>query len=245
VNPRGLAAGLLALMLALSGCATVNPRADGAAADVDPFEPMNRAVFQFNVLLDEVALEPVAQAYETVVPQLFRVPIGNVFSNMSDAWTVVNQVLQGKPREAASDAFRVAINSTLGLAGIVDLASEMGLRRNREDFGQTLGRWGMGTGPYLVLPFFGPSSFRDSLGLAVDIIADPLREIGSEGRANNARLLRVVDGRASLLRASRVIEGAVLDKYSFMRDAYFQRRRNQVWDGDPPAEDDQGDEYDE
>ncbi|HWS73783.1 MAG TPA: VacJ family lipoprotein [Quisquiliibacterium sp.] len=240
--PRRLAAGLLALLLAVPGCATVAPQAEGAAAQVDPFEPMNRAVFRFNEFLDEVALEPVARAYDTFVPQLFRVPIGNVFSNVWDAWTVVNQVLQGKPREAASDAFRVAINSTLGLAGIVDLASEMGLERRREDFGQTLGRWGMGTGPYLVLPFFGPSSFRDSLGLAVDIIADPLREIGSEGRANNARLLRVVDGRASLLRAGRVVEGAALDKYTFMRDGYFQRRRNQVWDGDPPFEEDEDDQ---
>ncbi len=231
-----LAAGLLVAVLALSGCAGAGA-GSGALARKDPFEPMNRAVFGFNEFLDENALEPAARAYEAVVPELFRYMIGNFFSNLGDVWTSVHQVLQGKPREAASDLARVTINSVFGFAGVVDIASELGLEKHREDFGQTLGRWGVGSGPYLVLPFFGSSSLRDGLGLAADLAADPLRRIDSEGRENNMWALRVVDTRASLLRAGRVVEGAALDKYGFMRDAYLQRRHNQVWDGEPPPED--------
>ncbi|HOA95005.1 MAG TPA: VacJ family lipoprotein, partial [Quisquiliibacterium sp.] len=131
---------------------------------------------------------------------------------------------------------RFVINTTFGFGGIADVASEMGLERHREDFGQTLGRWGLASGPYLVLPIFGPSSVRDGLGFALDMAADPVRQVETEGFSNNLRLTRAIDQRASLLTAGRVVEGAALDKYSFVRDGYLQRRRNQVWDGDPPPE---------
>lgn len=241
MSRRSLLACALALGIALSGCATApaagSDAPGGHAARVDPLEPLNRAVFRFNEVLDEAALEPLARGYEAGVPELFRYMIRNFFSNIGDVWIATNQLLQGKPREAASDASRVLINSTLGFLGFADVASEMGLEKHNEDFGQTLGRWGVASGPYLVLPLFGPSSLRDGVGVVAGIAADPLREIGSEGRQNNLRALRIVDTRASLLRAGRVIDDAALDKYSFVRDGYLQRRRNLVWDGNPPLED--------
>lgn len=230
---RLIAAGACALAFSLSGCASTG----SPSAQVDPLEPMNRAVFGFNEFVDENALQPVARAYQAAVPELFRYMIGNFFSNLGDLWTAGNQLLQGKPAAAASDASRVLINSTLGFLGVADVATEMGLEKHREDFGQTLGRWGLASGPYLVLPFLGPSSVRDGTGLTLDMLASPLREIDSEGRRNNLRALGIVDTRASLLRAGSVVDGAALDKYSFMRDAYLQRRQNQVWDGNPPLED--------
>lgn len=229
------AAGVLALALVLAGCAGTGA-GSGAAVRSDPLEPLNRAVFGFNEFVDQNALEPAARAYQAAVPELFRYMIGNFFSNVGDVWTTAHQLLQGKPREATSDLARVTINSVFGFAGVVDIATEMGLEKHREDFGQTLGRWGVASGPYLVLPIFGPSSLRDGFGLVADIAVDPVRQIDSEGQANNLRALRILDTRASLLRAGRVVEGAALDKYGFIRDAYLQRRRNQVWDGNPPPD---------
>lgn len=225
----------MAMAIALSGCATAG--GGGPAARVDPLEPFNRAMFGFNEFVDRAALEPAARVYEAAVPELFQFMIGNFFSNVGDVWTAANQLLQGKPREAASDASRVLVNSTLGFLGVADVASEMGLEKHREDFGQTLGRWGVGSGPYLVLPIFGSSSVRDGFGMVADMLADPLREVDSDGRRNNLRATRILDTRASFLRAGDVVDGAALDKYSFVRDGYLQRRRSLVWDGDPPLED--------
>ena len=226
-------AALTAAALLASGCATGG---GGSGAAADPLEPLNRAVFEFNELGDTYVAKPAAQAYSFVVPELFRGMLGNAFSNVRDLWTAANQLLQGKPMAALGDLSRFVINSTFGFAGVADVASEMGLERHIEDFGQTLGRWGIASGPYLVLPIFGPSSVRDGLGFVAGIYADPLRYVGSEGFSNNLRLTREIDQRASLLSAGRVLEGAALDKYSFMRDGFLQRRRNQVWDGDPPAD---------
>lgn len=234
---RALIAGVCVMAIATSGCATAGGAGAGQASRVDPLEPFNRAMFGFNEFVDRNALEPAARAYEAAVPELFQFMIGNFFSNIGDVWTAANQLLQGKPREAASDASRVLVNSTLGFLGVADVATEMGLEKHREDFGQTLGRWGVGSGPYLVLPIFGPSSVRDGFGLVADMLADPLREVDSEGRRNNLRATRILDTRASLLRAGGVVDGAALDKYSFIRDGYLQRRRSLVWDGDPPLED--------
>ena len=228
-----LSALVLAGTLALSGCASTGT---GPRSAADPFEPMNRAVFAFNETADEYVVKPVAQAYTTVVPEYFRGVIGNVFANVGELWTAANQLLQGKPMAALGDLSRFVINTTFGFGGIADVATEMGLERHREDFGQTLGRWGLASGPYLVLPIFGPSSLRDGLGFALDMAADPVRQVETEGFSNNLRLTRAIDQRASLLTAGRVVEGAALDKYSFVRDGYLQRRRNQVWDGDPPPE---------
>lgn len=241
IGPGAVLAAALAVQLLLAGCAsTAGPgtrtAAAGARAASDPLEPFNRAVFGFNEALDDILLEPAARVYANVVPELFRVSIGNVYSNVGDLWTAANQLLQGKPRLAASDLARFTFNSTLGFAGVADIATEMGFEKHREDFGQTLGSWGVGAGAYLVLPILGPSSLRDGLGLQLDIATDPVYRIDRVGQRNNAATLRIIDTRAALLRAGRVLDEAALDKYSFVRDGYLQRRRNLVWDGDPPPE---------
>lgn len=221
----------IAVAAAIAGCATTG--AEGAASR-DPLEPMNRAIYEFNDAFDRAVARPTAQAYEKVLPAFLRDMIGNAFGNVRDVWTAVNQLLQGKPGHAASDAWRVMINTTFGFGGLLDVASEAGIEKHNEDFGQTLGRWGVPPGPYLVLPFFGPSSFRDAPGRGVDLWADPLLTLDSHGRRNNAFLLRAIDDRQRLLDAERVISEAALDRYSFIRDSWFQLRRNQVYDGNPP-----------
>jgi phospholipid-binding lipoprotein MlaA len=230
---------LLAAALLATGCASLPPGTQRSA--VDPIEPFNRAVFEFNRVADDVVVAPVARTYQTVVPELIRWMAGNAFGNLADLTTSIHQLLQGKPSEAISDFSRFVINSTLGFAGVADVASDMGFEKHREDFGQTAGRWGIGTGPYLVLPFFGPSNVRDGLGLAADFVADPLRQLKrdgylSQGRYNSTWIWRAVDVRALLLDATRTIEEVSLDRYSFVRDSYLQRRRSLVWDGDPPEE---------
>ena len=248
-RPRGAAAArrlvaatALAAALGLAGCASTTgaqARADDGgsprASSIDPLEPMNRAVYAFNEFADETVIKPVARGYEAVVPELFRWMIGNAFENLGSVMTPVHDLLQGKPREAAEQLARVVINTTLGFGGLADVASEMGIERRREDFGQTLGRWGVGTGPYLVLPFFGPSSVRDALGFGADVMTDPLSWTTDSATVSNTLwALRYVDLRATLLPAGRLLESASLDKYVFVRDGYLQRRRNQLWDGNPP-----------
>lgn len=231
---RAAAAALCAL--ALGACASTPTPDDRVARD--PLEPFNRSVFAFNDALDKAVIKPAAKGYEAAVPGLFRGMVGNFFGNLRDVWTAANQALQGKPGAAFSDVSRVAVNSTFGFFGIADVASEMGLEKHEEDFGQTLGVWGVPAGPYLVLPFFGPSSIRDGIARVPGFYADPLLELDSHGLRNNLWLTRVLDTRVRLFPAERLLEGAALDKYSFTRDAWVQRRRNQIYDGNPPPSDD-------
>lgn len=200
----------------------------------DPLEPFNRSVYAFNDALDKALLAPVARGYERVVPGPGREMIGNFFGNLGDVWTAFNQLLQGKPGAAASDIWRVAINTSFGFFGIADVASEIGIEKHDEDFGQTLAVWGVPAGPYLVLPLLGPSTFRDAPGRAVDVYGDAL-QLTDNGRRNNLWLIRTLDNRARLFPAERLMRGAALDEYSFTRDAWLQRRRNQVYDGNPPS----------
>ncbi len=223
----GLAALAGAALLA-QGCATSgNPK--------DPLEGFNRAMFALNEGIDTVVARPLAKGYETVVPLPGRTVVGNVFSNLSDPWIGVNNLLQGKFREGASDFGRFLLNSTAGILGAMDVASEIGLDKHEEDFGQTLGRWGVPDGPFLVVPLFGPKTLRDGIGTIADGYADPVYYLVDDVPLRNSIYgLRFVNNRALLLPADRVLEEAGLDKYSFVRDSYLQRRRNLIFDGMPP-----------
>jgi phospholipid-binding lipoprotein MlaA len=223
-----LATALLAVAL-VGGCAST-----GTGVARDPLEPMNRAVFTFNDQVDELLVRPAARAYQTVVPEVLRIAIGNVIGNLLEPWSVLNQLLQGKPLEAVSSAARFGLNTTLGLAGVVDIATPIGLERQQEDLGQTLGRWGLPAGPYLVLPLLGPSSLRDATGTIGSYRLDPVWHSADGDLRGAFTLFFVLESRVRLLGAERVIEGAALDRYSFIRDSYLQRRRNLVFDGNPP-----------
>ncbi|HLA35320.1 MAG TPA: VacJ family lipoprotein [Rhodocyclaceae bacterium] len=232
-------AALLGLTLAgmLGGCATPNAgNAANSYDERDPVEGVNRAVFAFNQGLDTVLIRPMAVGYEFVLPTPIRTGVGNFFDNIGDVFVGVNNLLQGKVADAASDLGRVAINSTLGIFGLFDIASEAGLEKHEEDFGQTFGRWGVGDGPYLVVPVFGPRTTRDTLGLVLDMKVDPVGQVDHVPTRNTLTALRLVNTRATLLPADKVIEEAALDKYSYMRDAYLQRRRNLIYDGSPPRD---------
>jgi phospholipid-binding lipoprotein MlaA len=210
--------------LLLSGCAT-GPNANPQ----DPLEPFNRGVYRFNDTLDSTVVKPVATGYRDTVPSPVRTGVSNFFGNLRDAWSVVNGVLQGRPREAAEDFMRVNVNTVFGLFGLIDIASDMGIPRTTMDFGQTMGRWGAPSGPYLVLPVLGPSTVRDTAGLIVDAQGDPVSQGGeSVATRNSAYVLRAVDTRSTLLSTTDLVEQAALDKYSFVRDAYLQRRDEQV-----------------
>ena len=225
-------AALLLCLSALGGCA-------GGAPLVahDPLEPLNRQVFKFNDALDTAIVKPVAIAYRDHTPTPLRQGIGNVFNNLQDSWSVVNNLLQLKMVYAYDSLARVAINTLVGVAGVVDVASEFGIERHTQDFGHTLGVWGVPPGPYLVLPILGPSSLRDALALSVDWQGDPLGQLPNESVRNAALLLRGLDTRAGLLKATSMLEEAALDRYTFARDAFLQSRRNNIFDGNPPQDD--------
>ena len=227
-NPIRLCAAVGALVLA--GCASA-PATKG-----DPLEDMNRAVFAFNEKIDELVLKPVATGYVKVVPELLRTGIDNVLGNVGDLWSAVNQLLQAKPLVAAEMGFRFVVNTTFGIGGIFDVAGDAGIERRSEDFGQTLGRWGLGPGPYLVLPLLGPSNVRDATALPLDWQASPSGLLEDAGARNATSALTIVHTRARLLSVTRAIDDAALDKYILVRDGFLARRRNLVYDGDPPDE---------
>ena len=226
IRPLSRLFGLLAATAALAGCATgTNPR--------DPLESFNRGVYKVNDALDKAILKPVAKGYRAVVPLPFRGGVSNFFNNLRDVPIAFNGLLQGRFRQAASDSGRFVINSSIGLFGIFDVASNLGLRKHDEDFGQTLGVWGVGSGPYLMLPLLGPSTVRDGSGLVVDFVTNPATYIFEEGQEVwTAFGLRILTLRASLLDAERLLEEAALDRYTFLRDAYLQRRERLIYDGE-------------
>ncbi|TWO81168.1 ABC transporter [Denitratisoma oestradiolicum] len=222
----------LALVSLLGGCATSgNPK--------DPIEGFNRAVFAFNDGLDKVVIKPVAQGYEATLPQTARNGVANFFGNVADVFIGVNNVLQGKMPEAINDFGRVMVNTTLGILGFMDIASDLGVEKHEEDFGQTFGHWGVGSGAYVVLPVFGPRTVRDTVGLVADVNVDPVGNLSDVSSRNTLLVTRLVSDRTALLPADKVIEEAALDKYSYIRDGYLQRRRSQIYDGAPPRLDDE------
>ncbi len=225
---------ILALLgiLVLQGCATVaQPNAR------DPIESFNRAVFGFNEVADKAVIKPVAIGYKAVTPDWFRKGVGNFFNNLEDVWSAVNNGLQGRGQEFSDSVGRVMVNSTIGLLGVFDVASDLNIERHTADFGLTLGRWGVPPGPYVVLPFFGPRTLREVAGMPVDTRGMPLYNIGDQDTRTLLPIADVIDLRAKYLNVSDVLEGAALDAYSFRRDAYFQRQRNIEYDGNPPEDD--------
>lgn len=222
---------LIAVLSGVSGCATTNK---------DPLEGINRGIYKFNDVADRYAMKPVAKAYKAVAPTPVRSGINNFFSNLGTLTTVVNDLLQLKFAQAFSDAGRFVINTTFGIAGFIDVASMDNVPKHQEDFGQTLGYWGVGSGAYLVLPILGPSTVRDASGLVVDTVtSDPiqyLHNIGQVRTYNQVRLVQLVDRRTQLLDATDLVDNASIDPYAFMRDAYLQRRASLVQDGLVPQE---------
>ena len=215
---RNTALALVATGL-ISGCATGPDRKPG-----DPFEPMNRAVFNFNDGVDRYVAVPVAKGYQKVTPQPLRTAVSNFFSNLGDLGNAANALLQLKFTDATEDIMRFAFNSVFGLGGLLDWATPAGLPKHHQDFGLTLGHWGIPSGPYLVLPLFGPSTVRDSMGLIVDVKFNPLNYMEPAVR-NPLYILQFVSVRSDLLGATNLLQQAALDKYSFVRDAYTQQRR--------------------
>jgi phospholipid-binding lipoprotein MlaA len=222
---------VLVSLVLLQACATVanpDPR--------DPIESFNRGVFGFNDAVDRAVVKPVATAYRDVAPQWIRTGVGNFFGNLTDVWSVFNNALQLRGQDMGDSLGRVMINTTIGLGGLVDVASDLNIERHTSDFGLTLGRWGVAAGPYIVLPLLGPYTLREVVALPLDQQGNLVNQISDEGTRIGLSVLNVVDLRAQYLRAGDVVEGAALDKYSFTRDSYLQRQRNRVYDGNPPEE---------
>lgn len=232
---------IAATILLMTGCATTNQ----SAGVSDPLEGYNRAMYSFNDALDTAIIKPVAKGYDTVVPDPLSHGVSNFFSNLNDITVIINDLLQGKFYQAYKDTHRFVLNTTVGVAGIFDVASLSGLTKNNEDFGQTLGVWGAEPGAYIVLPLFGPRNVRDSFGLIGDILTDPVTYIDDDETYFAVAGTRLIDTRANLLKAEKVLDEAALDEYSYVRDAYMQRRQSLVYDGNPPLADDEFDIFED
>ena len=224
--PRLIAATALAL---LAGCAATPSK-------VDPLEPMNRALYKVHDVLDTNIVKPVAEGYATVVPQFMRTGFANVFNNIDDLFSAVNGLLQGKPDKAGNDLGRVLINTFFGMGGLIDIASDAGIERGNEDFGQTFAVWGIPQGPYLFIPLFGPTTVRDGAGVIVRIAVGPVGYINDVALRNSIYGVGYVDLRSQVLESGSIVDTAALDRYIFIRNAYLQRRRYLIYDGKPPPE---------
>jgi phospholipid-binding lipoprotein MlaA len=232
MSARGTYACPAALALAaalLSGCAASPSR-------VDPLEPMNRAFYEFHDAVDTAVVKPVIRAYIEVVPELLRQSVSNVFNNIDDLISVINDLLQGKLDKFGNDMGRVILNTSFGIGGIFDIATEAGIERGNEDFGQTFGVWGFEQGPYLFVPFLGPSTFRDGAGWIARVAVGPVGYITEVPLRNSLYGLGTVDVRAQAVDVGKMVDTAALDRYLFIRNAYLQRRRYLVYDGKPPPE---------
>ena len=222
---------LFVLVALTTGCATTakNPQ--------DPLEDFNRSMFSFNDKVDQIALKPAATVYKKVLPSFVQTGVGNFFGNIGDVTTAMNNFLQARFTDGVNDLTRVAINSTFGLAGLIDIATPGGLPKHDQDFGQTLGRWGVPAGPYLVLPLIGPTTTRDAAAMPVDLETDLWTYKYPVRWRNTGSAIRVVDHRAYILDSSTLIEDAALDRYEFVRDAYLQRRQSKIYSGDAGKQD--------
>lgn len=221
---RAMAYALVAVV-ALSGCAS-NPQNPD-----DPFEDYNRAMFKINQRVDKFTFRPLARVYDTVAPRPVKIGVGNFFGNLGDLWIGANNMLQGKFADGVSDWMRFALNSTWGIAGLLDIASEAGLPKHDEDFGQTLAVWGVGEGPFVVLPFFGPRTTRDAWAIPVDLQFDQVWGVNHVRTRNSMTAFRITHNRANFLGVEKTLAHGSLDRYTYTRDFYLQQRRFKVSDG--------------
>lgn len=227
MRPLFLTTTLLISSLLLTGCA-------GAHNPIDPLEPLNRGVYRFNDTLDKALLKPAAKGYSAVMPTAGKVMVSNFFSNLDDVMVTVNDLLQFKLVQGYSDGMRFLVNSTIGVFGLIDVASAGGLKKHNEDLGQTLGKWGVGNGPYLVIPIVGPSTLRDGVGFYADLYLDPMYYINDMSTRNLAYLAQKITLRAELLDQEKVLDEGAIDRYEFIRDIYLLHRKSLVYDGNPP-----------
>lgn len=219
-----------ALMLATIAFSVISGCASGPQANpTDPLEPFNRSMFALNENVDKAVLKPVAQGYRAITPQPVRLGVSNFFDNLEDLWSSLNGVLQLRPGVAADNFMRFGVNTVFGLGGVLDVASELGIERHSEDLGKTLGRWGVPSGPFLMMPLFGPSTVRDATTITLENRFDPISNIDHIRTRNSATALRLVDTRTNLLRLGNLLDEAALDKYSFTRDAFLQKRRAEIY----------------
>ncbi len=230
---------IFALALGASGCSSIPV---DERAESDPWEPMNRSLFSVNTTIDKVTTKPLAKGYRAVVPGPVRKGISNFFSNLVAPRSAINNFLQGKPGRGVSEIGRFVINSTIGVGGLIDIATPSGLEEYREDFGQTAAVWGVPDGPYVMLPFLGPQTLRDAVFLPVDIVADPLYQYDNTSVRDKLYVLRLIDLRYRLLAADKFLDDSK-DKYVTTRESYLQNREYEVYDGDPPEDDDFFDEF--
>lgn len=226
---------LIFSFILLSACATVP---GGQPSEGDPFESYNRAMFSFNDGIDEYVLKPITKGYDAIMPSPVKTGISNFFSNIGDVFVILNDLLQFKFKQAIEDTGRFVFNTTFGVYGLADIATPFGFPKHDEDFGQTLATWGIGDGPYFVLPFFGPRTMRGVGGFAIETTLDPLYQIENQNDLYAAVFLRAIDTRYQLLKTTEIVDKAALDKYSFVRDAYLQHRINLIYDGNPPEDKD-------
>lgn len=226
---------ILTFLALASGCAS-----NRASNPADPLESFNRGVYKFNDTVDKAVIKPVAQGYDTVMPEIGKTMVSNFFSNLDDIIVTTNDFLQLKMVQGALDAMRFAVNTTVGLYGLIDIGTQVGLEKHNEDFGQTLGKWGVGNGPYIVLPILGPSTLRDSVGLYADSRPSKLRRVEHMRTRNQLYASNAISQRAKMLDQEKILDEAAVDRYEFIRDAYLLRRQNLVYDGNPPRE-----QYDE
>ncbi len=220
----------LLLAAALTGCASTH-----ANNPADPLESFNRGVYKFNDTVDKAIAKPIAKGYSAVMPETGKIMVTNFFSNLDDVVVTANDLLQLKFVQGFSDGMRFLVNSTVGVGGLIDVAS-MRLEKHDEDFGQTLGYWGVGNGPYIVLPLLGPSTLRDGAGLYVDSRPSKIRRLKNMRARNQLIVTKAINRRAQLLDQEKVLDEAAIDRYEFIRDAYLLRRKSQVYDGNPPRE---------
>ena len=221
---------LLLASIALGGCASTHHNPQYA------FESLNRGMYRFNDTVDKAVIKPVAKGYDAVMPPPGKMMVSNFFSNLNDVTVTINDLLQLKVVQTISDGGRILVNTTVGLLGLVDIASVVGLEKHNEDLGQTLGNWGLGSGPYLMLPLLGPSSVRDGMSLYADSRAGAMQRIDPVDTRNQLHATNLLSKRANLLDKENVLDEAMIDRYSFIRDAYLQRRRSLIYDGNPPRE---------